>query len=83
MALAEAADVGYLVAAMIKETFKTTRMVKVNCYSDSKSLKDHLESSNFISDLRLRVDMFRLYEMVELKEVSIVWVEEKSSLLML
>ncbi len=71
MAFAEAADAGYLVAEIIKEVNGTTRKVVVNCYSDSKSLKDHLESSNIISDLRMRVDMARLQEMIELKEINI------------
>ena len=65
---------------MIKETFGTTIMVEVNCYSDSKSLKDRLESSNIISDLRLRVDMVRLQEMAELKEINIMWVEGKQQI---
>ena len=80
MAFAEAADAGYLVSEMIKEIFGTERKVDVNCYSDSKSLKDHLESSNIISDLRLRVDMARMQEMVELKEINIIWVEGKRQL---
>ena len=80
MAFAKTAVAGYLVAAMIKETFGTTIMVEVNCYSDSKSLKDHLESSNIISDLRLRVDMVRLQEMAELKEINIMWVEGKQQI---
>ena len=65
---------------MIKETFGTTIMVEVNCYSDSKSLKDRLESSNIISDLRLRVDMVHLQEMAELKEINIMWVEGKQQI---
>ena len=80
MAFAKTAVAGYLVAAMIKETFGTTIMVEVNCYSDSKSLKDHLESSNIISDLRLRVDMVHLQEMAELKEINIMWVEGKQQI---
>ena len=65
---------------MIKETFGTTIMAEVNCYSDSKSLKDRLESSNIISDLRLRVDMVHLQEMAELKEINIMWVEGKQQI---
>ena len=80
MAFAKTAVAGYLVAAMIKETFGTTIMVEVNCYSDSKSLKDRLESSNIISDLRLRVDMVHLQEMAELKEINIMWVEGKQQI---
>jgi hypothetical protein len=80
MAFAEAADAGYLVAEMVKEVCGTTRKVEVNCYSDSKSLKDHLETSNIIADLRLRVDMARLQEMVELGEISVHWVDGKQQL---
>ena len=80
MALAEAADAGYLVTGMVQNTFGTTRMVEVNCYSDNKSLKDHLQSSNIASDLWLSVDMACLQEMVELKEINTVWVEGKQQL---
>ena len=78
MALAEAADSGYYVAAMIEEIFRVK--CKVKCYTDNKSLKDHLETSNIVSDLRLRVDIARLKEMVSTGEISISWVEGKRQL---
>ena len=80
MAFAEAADAGYLIAEMVKEICGTTRLVEINCYSDSKSLKDHLETSNIIADLRLRVDVARIQEMVELGESCVHWVEGKRQL---
>ena len=67
MTTTKEADARYLMAAMRQETFGATRMVEVNCYFDSKILKDHLESSNIISELRLRLDMVHLQEMAELK----------------
>lgn len=80
MAFAKAADAGHLVAELISELFQTSQKIEVNCYTDSKSLKDHLESSNIIADLRLRVDMARLQEMVELQEINIIWVDGKQQL---
>ena len=78
MALADAADSGFYVAAMVKEIFGVECIVR--CFTDSKSLKDHLETSNIVSDLRLRVDMARLKEMVSLEEITITWVEGKRQL---
>ena len=49
MALAEAADSGYYVAAMLQEIFGVKCPVK--CFTDNKSLKDHLETSNIVSNL--------------------------------
>jgi hypothetical protein len=46
MSFAEAADAGYLVSEMIKEVCGRSTKVEIHCFSDSKSLKDHLESSN-------------------------------------
>jgi hypothetical protein len=80
MSFAEAADAGYLISEMIKEVCGRSTKVEINCFSDSKSLKDHLESSNIISDLRLRVDMARMQEMVELKEIQIIWVAGRKQL---
>ena len=80
MALAEAADAGHFVAAMIQEIFGLKQKCKVVCFTDNKSLKDHLETSNIVSDLRLRVDMARLKEMVQMEEITINWVEGKRQL---
>ena len=80
MSFAEAADAGYLISEMIKEVCGRSTKVEINCFSDSKSLKDHLESSNIISDLRLKVDMARMQEMVELKEIQIIWVAGRKQL---
>ena len=81
IALSEAADAEYLVTAMIQETFERTIMVEVNCYSNSKSLKDHLQSSNIISVLRLRVDMTRKW--LNWRRSMLCWWKENNSLLIL
>ena len=73
-AAADAADQAYLVASMVKEIFCIDRLPTIELLTDSKSLKDHLESTRVISDSRLRVDIARLREMQALGEVQIKWV---------
>ena len=46
----------------------------------SFSLKEHLDSKKIISDPRLRVDIARLREMSELKEVMFKWVPSQQQL---
>lgn len=52
----------------------------IELISDSKSLKDHLERKRVINDPRLRVDIARMREMVEIGEVSVNWVRGASQL---
>ena len=61
-------------ASMVKEIFCIDRLPTIELLTDSKSLKDHLESTRVISDSRLRVDIARLREMQALGEVQIKWV---------
>ena len=74
MALAEAADAGYFLAQITQEIFNLKKKLKIVCNTDSKSLVDHLSNSKVIQDVRLRVDIARLREMVKLQEISINWV---------
>ena len=80
MALADAADAGNLLAASIKELFGRLTKMEIICVTDSKSLKEHLQTSNVIEDMRLRLDMARLQEMVDLGEIKIAWVKGKQQL---
>ena len=64
MALSESADAGYFVASMVKELFNLNHVPAVTCKTDNHSLKEHLESTKIIQDLRLRVDIARLREMI-------------------
>ena len=73
-AVADAADYGHLVASMSKELFALGHLPQIELYTDSLSLKEHLESKRVITDPRLRVDIARLKEMSELREVSMKWV---------
>ena len=76
MSLAEAADAGHFVALMVKQIFGLKAAPKVFCKTDNKSLAEHLKTSKVIQDLRLRVDLARLREMVKLGEIEVQWVDK-------
>ena len=80
MAMADAADAGYFLAKMTKEIFGLQTVPNVTCYTDSKSLIDDLESNKLIQDLRMRVDVARLREMIELREIHMKWVDTEHQL---
>ena len=79
-AVADAADYGHLVASMSKELFALRHLPEIELYTDSLSLKEHLESKRIICDPRLRVDIARMREMTDLKEVCVKWVPSKLQL---
>ena len=79
-AQADTADSGYLVSSMVKEIFALSSAPNIELRTDSKSLVDHLESTQVIQDARLRVDIARLREMVRLKEIELKWVRGKEQL---
>ena len=80
MALAEAADNGFLIAKMTQEVFGLNVLPKVTCFTDNKSLYDNLQSSKIVQDSRLRVDIARIREMVHLGEINVVWVDKTKQL---
>lgn len=73
-AIADTADYAYLVAAMLKEMFALEELPKIVLMTDSKSLKDNLESTRVIDDPRQRVDVARLKQMVRKGEIRVQWV---------
>ena len=75
LALSDAADAGFLISALIQEIFGLSKLPPIQCFTDNKSLTRTLETSNLISDRRLRVDMARLREMVSKEEIEVFWVE--------
>ena len=77
MAVAEAADAGFYVKAAIDEIWKTA--CKIEVYTDSDSLIKHINTTNQIDDLRLRVDTSRLREMVEMKEIELVDTKQEAT----
>ena len=79
-ALADAADVGWLTANMLKEIFNLCKLPPITCFSDSKSLKEHLNSTRVIQDPRLRVDTGRLRQMINNQEIIVKWIPGKEQL---
>ena len=77
---AEAADAGYLAGQMVQEVFAVRDAPKVKCFTDSRSLIDHLGTSHVIQDSRLRVDVARIREMIQLKEVDMGWLSKDEQL---
>ena len=55
-------------------------MPKIECITDSKSLKDTLLTTNTVEDMSLRVSVARLREMVNLGEISVKWIIGKHQL---
>jgi len=80
LAVGEASDAGILIANVLKEVYKLKEMPKVTCYTDSKSMKDNLNTTNTIDDMSVRVEVARLREMVNRTEISYVWVQSKDNL---
>ena len=80
MELAEAADAGFLIAAMVQEVYNLQRFPPVECFTDSLSLTEFLKTSHVIQDTRLRVDVARIREMLKLKEITVKWVRNEFQL---
>ena len=80
LALADLADAGYLVANIVQEIFGIRNRPNVICRTDSRSLTQHLETSHVIADSRLRVDVARLREMIEMKEITVEWICKEKQL---
>ena len=64
LALAEAADAGFLASTLVQEIFRLSTLPRVVCYTDNRSLVETLVTTKVISDTRLKVDVARLREMV-------------------
>ena len=79
-AIADTADYAYLVAAMLKEMFALEELPKIVLMTDSKSLKDNLESTRVIDDPRQRVDVARMKQMLKKGEIQVRWVSSRLQL---
>ena len=65
---------------MTKKTFGLKTAPRVFCKTDNKSLEEHLKSSKVIQDLRFRVDIASLREIMKLGEIKVQW-DDKTHLL--
>ena len=80
MALREGADASYLLASQLQEIFLSSKPPPVTCVIDNKSLYETLRTTNVIKDLRLRVDVASLRQLVEDEELSVKWVDGQRQL---
>jgi len=74
LALSEGVDASHFVAAIFKEIFCLSHLPIVKCITDSKSLFELLRTTNVTKDLRLRVDIARLRQLLE-NEIDVQWIE--------
>ena len=70
----------YLIACKLKEIFILPALPKINCFTDNRSLKETVYTSNSIDDKRLLVDISRIREMVQLEDISVDWVKKENQL---
>lgn len=68
-AVVDSADYGYLIESMVKELYALEDLPIIKVYTDSKSLKKHLEITRIIADLCCQVDTAHLRETVALREI--------------
>eukprot|EP00794_Sanderia_malayensis_P006738 gene6738-7496_t len=78
-AVADTAHYAYLVASMLKEIFCLEKS-PVELMTDSKSLKDNLESTKVVEDPRQRVDVARLKQMVKRGGIQVKWISSAMQL---
>ena len=80
LALGEGADAGFLVASVVQEIFTLPSLPQVQCYTDNKSVNDTLQTTRTIQDMRMRVDVGRIREMVRSKEIIVKWITSDNQL---
>lgn len=78
-AAVEALDTAYMVKTFCCELFNIQELA-VTLFVDNKSLHDAVNTTNLISDKRLRIDIAAIREMSEKEEVQIKWVDTKSQI---
>ena len=80
LALGEAADAAKLMVAQLVEIHQLSSLEEaptIHCFTDSKSLYDATTTTNTVEDKSLRVEIARIREMVELKEIFVHWVSNE------
>ena len=80
-ALLTAVETANYFRKLIEDIFKVTKTIKVICYSDNRSLVQHLQTGNKASDYRTRMDIARIKEMMANNELdSVRWVNTRDQL---
>ena len=72
LALTDGCDLSFYVSQITNHIYRQN--IKNIILTDNKSLKDTIQSSNLISDKRLRVDLSALCEMYDKNELEVKWI---------
>ena len=78
LAMADACDVAIYLRYLVEELFPSK--VPIICISDNKSLVEGSKTTNKPEEARLQVELSALREMVERKEISMIWTESNNQL---
>ena len=78
LASADGADAALFLARMIQQFLSSE--VKVECYTDSRSLFESAGSTKIVSDRRLRVEISTIREMIQKEEINLQWIDGKYQL---
>ena len=81
-ALVDGADNAVLLSKLLAEIIHNDKdhNLIIECRTDNRSLFQAAHSTNTLNDKRLRVEMSIVREMLERKEIELVWVEAKKQL---
>ena len=79
ISLVEAAENAFLLARFIEEIIPNIQLT-IRCFTDSKGLYDAVNTTNSISDKRLRIEMAVVREMVEKNEIKLDWISKEYQL---
>ena len=67
MELAQNADPGFIVVALIREVYNLSHLTMKECLSDNLFLIKFLRTSHVIQDICLKLDVARIHEMLNLR----------------
>ena len=82
LALQEAAETAFYTKTILCEILNLNqRDIKIECYTDNKSLVDSVHSSKTLQDKKLILDMAIVKEMLQKKEIACInWIETSKQL---
>ena len=75
LSLSEGCDTAQFISKLISEVLrlKSDKCLPITAFTDNRSLYDTINTSNQVSDKRLRVDISSIRQMVERNEIKISW----------
>ena len=80
LAAVDAVDAAFLIATIFGEILNLNLPMSIDLVTDCKSLLDAVNTTNLVSDRRLRVDIAALRQMVEKGEVNFHWIDSSMQL---